>query len=280
MGDGRALQRIVHRPHQCRIHPSVASAPVAVAAVRFAVGRHEVLVSPPESLTLVQQAAGQGVARPAVHPEALFGIARSVVVAVEVADVREMSEHGQTHLYGINPGPVGGGVLRNEILHAAHRGQQHVEVEEGRHCAVEAVEIKFEICLTAAVVVGITGLDAVARGVAVGLCPTGDVRAVALLRVNPVQRHQTFKIDAARPQVRWPLFLDKRRSGWVGIFAREVVVAQVHRTQHVGGLRQRPGRGAERASEKNNEKDGFDGVHGVNGIDGKSGELGFSHHSC
>ena len=89
-----------HGTYQSCIDPAVATTPVAVLAVLLLIGRHIVLVAPPQSFLDVEATAATLVAAPAV---ALHGI---VQIALVLGDGVHLDIDGQCHLDGVNPRPV------------------------------------------------------------------------------------------------------------------------------------------------------------------------------
>ena len=93
-------REVVHATHQGGIDPSVATTPIAVVAILLLIGRHIVLVAPPESFLHIEATTSEGVARPVV---ALHGIVEILLVFRDGIHLG-IDRHG--HLDGINPRPV------------------------------------------------------------------------------------------------------------------------------------------------------------------------------
>ena len=58
------LGKSLHHPYKGSIYPTITTTPITVLAILFLVRWHIILVSPPKSLFLIEQAAGKGVATP------------------------------------------------------------------------------------------------------------------------------------------------------------------------------------------------------------------------
>ena len=188
-------RKLVHAAHQGSIHPSVASAPVAVLAVGCLIGGHIVLVAPPETFLHVEEAASQCVTTPAVH---LHGVVGILAVA---GDLVHLHVEGHGHLDGVDPCPPA--VQGAFSLWLLLVGCLHLLVEvfddELDFLFAAHLIITVHVGLSAALVVGIVGLHAVAGCPFVERCPAVGIVGVARVGVNLIEGHQSFVVHGARP---------------------------------------------------------------------------------
>ncbi len=213
----------LHHADQCRVHPSVAAAPVAILAVGLFVGRHVVFVAEPESVAGVEQSASAFVACPTVT---LHGIVHILALAGELVH-HGIERHG--HLYGVYPCPVvmsSGGHLVVEVL---------PEVAQQLFLRLPRIGQQLDIGLPATLVVGIGGAYAVARCPLMEIGPCHGVVDISLLRVYGLQGHETLVVHGAGPQAARSLLLDEGGTCGIGILGHEVIVGFSGRGHDVVG---------------------------------------------
>ena len=199
----------VEHAGQRREHPAVAARPVAALAVRLGVGRIEVLIAPPQVIRLaVEAVAALDVLRIRVHRVRLVGVAGRRCRAAQLRVDRHR------HLDCIHPGPVVHGAARDD----------HVDV--GLYVAVRIAwrvhVVEIDVRLARALVVRAARGGAADEAPAVARAPADRVVDVARLRIDAVERHQTFVVHRARPDVARVRGVDLRAG--IGPLADEVGV--------------------------------------------------------
>ena len=219
----------VHAAHEGGIHPAVAAAPVAVLAVGRLIGCHIVLVAPPEPLLRVEESAGEGVTGPEVH------LHRVVGVFALAGHFVGLHIDGHRHLDGVDPRPPA--VERPFGLRLLIVGCLHLVVEVFQYrfdlFVAAALHITVEVGLSAALVVGIVGLHAVAGGPFVETAPAVGIVDVARVFIDLVEGHQSFVVHGAGPERGGPHAVDVGGQCGVGILDHEVVVHLTEGLHHV-----------------------------------------------
>ena len=94
------LWQSLHYADQGCIHPTIATAPVAVATILFLVRWHVVLVSPPETFFFIEETVSQGITAP------FIGIHRIIQILAFAGNLGILGVGRHRHLDGINPSPV------------------------------------------------------------------------------------------------------------------------------------------------------------------------------
>ena len=202
-------REVVHTANQGCIDPSVATTPIAVVAILLLVGRHIVLVAPPESFFHIEAATTEGVARPVVT---LHGVVEILLI---VSDGIHLYIYGHGHLDGINPCPVVDAVGTYLIVQILTGQVQRPLTRE---------LMVFDVRLFATLVVCIRGLNTPTSHPLVMVNPALGIVEVALIWVDAIKRHQSFVIDGTRPEVALAHSFDKGGNGRVAILCHEVVV--------------------------------------------------------
>ena len=211
-------RQYVHAAHQGGIDPPVATTPVAVLAVLLLIGRHIVLVAPPETFLHVEATASAGVACPVV---ATHGI---VQVFLVFRDGIHLHIDRHRHLDGINPCPVVDAVGAYLI----------VQVLTGKlQRSITCQLVQFDIRLSATLVVSIRSLHATTGHPLVMVCPSLGIVEIAFVGVDAIESHQSFVIDGTGPQVAFTHPLDKSRNGGVTVLGHKVVVGFLCCLQHL-----------------------------------------------
>ena len=90
-----------------------------------------------------------------------------------------------------------------------------------------------DVCLLAALVVGIGVVNTMASRPFVIVCPAVGVVDVALLFVDLIQGHKTFIIHGTRPEVARTSFVDVGVECRITVFLHEIIVGAVHQVKDV-----------------------------------------------
>ena len=113
----------------------------------------------------------------------------------------------------------------------------HLVVEVSAHLSQFLVAtcllVADEVGLSATLVVGITGVDAIAWRPLMERGPAVCIVDIALVLVYLIERHQSFVIDGTCPETRWPDLLDVGRNGRVAVFRHKVVVYFASNTEYI-----------------------------------------------
>ena len=222
----------VHAAHEGSIYPPVTTTPVAVLAVRSDIRSYIVLVSPPEAFLHVEESASECVAAPGVHLHRVVGI---FALAGNLIDLH-IEWHG--HLDGIDPGPPAVERALGLRLHCV--GCLHLVVQVlddlGNLLLTSALHIAVGIGLSAALVVGIIGLYAIAGSPLVETAPAICIVDVAGILVDLIECHQSLVVDGTSPERRRANPVHVGGQGRVGILRHEVVVGQSEGFHHIVSL--------------------------------------------
>ena len=222
------LVQLVHHAHQSRIHPSVATAPVAVLSVGRLVGCHVVGVAPPQAFLHVEQAASQRVAAPQVH---LHGVVDILALASHLVHLG-IERHG--HLNGVNPCPPAVELVVGLGVGGFHLVVQ-VQLHHGDFLVAPRLHVAVHVSLSAALVVGVVGLHAVAWCPFVEVGPAVGIVDVARVGVYLVKGHQSLIVDGTRPQRTGSDPVHVGRYSRVAVLGHEVIVSFSQRLHHVVG---------------------------------------------
>ena len=217
----RVLIEDIHTPQQGRVDPTVAPTPIAVVAILLAVGRHIVLVTPPQSVLFIEESASTGVAAPQI---AVDGIVEIAAVAGKTVILHI---HRHRHLYGVYPCPV--------VIASGSYLVLKVSFDATGHQRVARHSVALKISLSTALVVGIGGRDAVAWCPVVEGSPPVGIIEIALSWVDGIECHKTFIVHGTCPQRARPHLLHKGRPRRVGIHPHEAVVDTASQGQHAVG---------------------------------------------
>ena len=215
----RVLIEDIHTPQQGRVDPTVAPTPIAVVAILLAVGRHIVLVTPPQSVLFA----------------ILLAVGRHIVLVTPPQSVLFIEESASTSVAA--PQIAVDGIVeiaavagKTVILHI-HR---HRHLSTG-HQRVARHSVALKISLSTALVVGIGGRDAVAWCPVVEGSPPVGIIEIALSWVDGIECHKTFIVHGTCPQRARPHLLHKGRPRRVGIHPHEAVVDTASQGQHAVG---------------------------------------------
>ena len=220
---GVAIGQSLHHSHECRVDPSVATAPVAVFSVFLLVRRHVVFVSPPESFLFVEESSCECVAAPSVG---VHGIVEIFPLSCELG---VFCIYGHCHLYCVYPSPV--------VVASGCHLQVEVFLHMGHVFLVAAHHVSVNVCLLAALVVGVGGFHAVSCSPFVIVCPFVCVVDVALLRVYFVESHESLVVHRPCPEVAGSYFFHESILCGVVILLHEIVVSTSYDIEYISRCR-------------------------------------------